>query len=48
MWYNDFDSAYPNTVKCYSCGKFGDIIDIVMAIENVGFKDALNLLKGNK
>jgi len=47
MYYNDFDSSYPNTVKCYSCGKFGDVIDIVMALENVGFKDALNLLKSN-
>lgn len=47
MYYNDFSSAYPNTVKCYSCGKFGDVIDVVMSLENVGFKDALNLLKGN-
>lgn len=46
MHYNDFNSAFPNTVKCYSCGKFADVIDVIMAINNVDFKEAINILKG--
>lgn len=46
MHYNGFNSAFPNTVKCYSCGKFADVIDVVMAINNVDFKGALEILKG--
>jgi DNA primase len=47
MYYNDFNSPYPNTVKCYSCGKFGDVIDVVMETQNVDFKNAIQLLKNN-
>jgi hypothetical protein len=43
MFYNDFSSKYPNTVKCYSCGKFADVIDVIMELENLSFKEVLNL-----
>ena len=45
MHYNDFNSKIPNTVKCYSCGKFGDVIEVIMALENVDFKGALEYLR---
>lgn len=45
MHYNDENSAFPNTVKCYSCGKFGDVIDVVIALNNCSFKEALDILK---
>ncbi len=48
MYYNGPNSAYPNTVKCYSCGRFADVIDVVQAINNVDFKGALEILKGKK
>lgn len=47
MHYNDEHSGFPNTVKCYSCGKFGDVVDVVMAINSVGFVEALKILRGN-
>lgn len=48
MIYNDFDhSTLPNTVKCFSCGKFGTVIDVIMATRNVSFKEAVKILKEN-
>lgn len=46
MHYNDAHSQFPNTVKCYSCGKFADVIDVVMALNNVNFAEALQMLRG--
>jgi len=45
MYYNDFGTAFPNTVKCYACGKFADVIDVVMELNHCSFKEALELLK---
>lgn len=46
MFYNDFNHKdYPNTVKCFSCGKFGSVIDIIMAQQNLDFGNAIRWLK---
>lgn len=45
MHYNGFNTAFPNTVKCYSCGKFADVITVVMELNSCTFKEALELLK---
>ena len=34
-----------NTVKCFSCGKFGSVIDVVMALNNTDVKGAVDILK---
>lgn len=34
-----------NTVKCFSCGRFGGVVDVVMQINNVGFAEAVAILK---
>ena len=34
-----------NTVKCYSCGRFGGVIDVVMQLNSCGFVDAVEILK---
>lgn len=45
MHYNPPNSKFPNTVKCYSCGKFAGVVDVVMAINNCGFVEAVDILK---
>lgn len=46
MIYNDFKHKdYPNTIKCFSCGKFGSVIDIIMAQQNLDFSNAIRWLK---
>lgn len=47
MHYNGIGTKFPNTVKCYSCGTFGDVIDVVMAINNCKFKEAVDIIRGN-
>jgi rubrerythrin len=34
-----------NTVKCFGCGKFADVIDVVQELYKVDFVDALKILK---
>ena len=34
--------TYNNLLYCHTCGKGGDAVSIIMELENVGFKDALN------
>lgn len=46
MFYNNFQSKFPNTVKCFGCGAMGDVIDVVMQMHNLDFKEAVNFLKG--
>jgi DNA primase len=46
LYYNDFNSKYPNTVKCYACGKFADVIDVVMELQRKDFKGAVEYLRG--
>jgi len=51
IWHDDSKPSlkhYPktNTVYCWSCGKAGDVIAVVMQIYGVGFKEALSILKG--
>lgn len=45
MRYNPPGSRFPNTVKCYSCGRFGGVIDVVMQINRLTFSEAVALLK---
>jgi hypothetical protein len=45
MVYNGPDSNFPNTVKCFACGKFGSVIDVVMVINELNFKQAVDFLK---
>ncbi len=33
--------TYNNLYYCHTCGKGGDAISVIMELENVGFKDAL-------
>lgn len=47
LMYNDFNSRIPNTVKCFACGKFGSVIDVVMALHNTDFKGAVEIIKGD-
>lgn len=44
MVYNDMNSKFPNTVKCYSCGFMGDAIDVVMKDKECDFKTAVKIL----
>lgn len=47
MKYNDTRyEKYPNTLKCFSCGARGDVIDVVMQLYNVEFQAAINLILG--
>ena len=46
LYYNDFNSKYPNTVKCYACGRFADVIDVIMEMQNKDFKGAIEYLRG--
>lgn len=45
MIYNGFNSNFPNTVKCFACGKFGSVVDVIMAQKSCEFKEAVNFLK---
>jgi len=45
MVYNGPDSNFPNTVKCFACGKFGSVIDVVMVLNEMNFKEAVDFLK---
>lgn len=40
--------VYPEsgTFRCYGCGRHGDVIDFLMAVERVSFLRALDLLEG--
>jgi DNA primase len=44
MFYNNDNSKFPNTVKCFSCGYMGDCIDVMMALKGVEFNEAVKLL----
>lgn len=44
MFYNKETSKFPNTVKCFGCGAFGDAIDVVMKLQNVDFNTAVKFL----
>lgn len=46
LYYNDFNSKYPNTVKCYACGRFADVIDVIMELQRKDFKGAVEYLRG--
>jgi len=35
-------NTYDNLYYCHTCGKGGSAVDVVMEIENLEFKDALN------
>ena len=35
-------NTYDNLYYCHTCGKGGSAVDVVMANEEMGFKDALN------
>lgn len=46
MVYNNSNhKRYPNTVKCFSCGAFGSVIDVVMEQNGVDFKKAVEILR---
>jgi DNA primase len=32
------------TFKCYGCGRWGDVVSLVQAVEGVGFMDAMTIL----
>jgi hypothetical protein len=49
LWHKDITPSlhyYPktNSVFCFACGKYGDVIDVVMALRNCDFKEAVNFL----
>ncbi len=49
LWHNDTNPSLTyyernNSCYCHACGKYADAIDIVMARDGVGFKEALNVL----
>ena len=51
LWHTEKTGSlkyYPktNSVHCYGCGNSGDVIDVVMQLQGVGFKEALSILKG--
>lgn len=45
MHLNGARTQMPNTVKCYSCSKFGGVIDVVMAQQHCSFADAVKFIK---
>lgn len=45
MHYNPPNSKFPNTIKCFSCGKFCGVVDVVMQLNNIGFSEAVEILK---
>jgi len=51
LFHDDHDPSlmvYPEggTFRCYGCGRHGDVIDFLMAVERVSFLRALDLLEG--
>lgn len=51
LWHSDTDPSlhyYPakNTCYCHSCGKYADVVDIVMAKQNMSMKEAISFLLG--
>lgn len=48
LYYNDFNSKYPNTVKCFACGAMCDVIDVIMELKNMNLKEAVNFLTKNE
>ena len=45
MFYNkETRSKFPNTVKCFGCGAMGDPIDVVMALHNYDFNEAVKFI----
>jgi len=48
MFYNNETRKFPNTVKCFGCGMMGDVVDVVMQIHNLDFKQAVEFLKSGK
>lgn len=53
IWHNEqTPSMYyyenQNRVKCFSCSKLGDVIDVVQQIHRVGIQDALSIILGDK
>lgn len=46
MKVNGPSSRLPNTVKCFSCGRFGSVIDVVMAINDCSFGRAVDIIRG--
>lgn len=44
LFYNKENSKFPNTVKCFSCGFKGDVIDVIMKLRGCTFKEAVNEL----
>jgi len=44
LYYNNFDSKYPNTCHCFSCNHTYDVISVYMRINNVDFKLAIKRL----
>ena len=52
IWHQDTDSPslafFANgSYKCFGCGKHGDIISLVMELENVGFLEACKIIGDN-
>ena len=50
IWHDDNNPSmhyFPrtNSVYCFSCGKHGDIIDVVMQLHGCDFRQALKILK---
>jgi len=37
---------YHDGFRCFTCGKYGDVIDFVVGMENISFKEAFKLLGG--
>ena len=51
LFHDDHDPSlmvYPDggTFRCYGCGRHGDVIDFLMAVERVSFLRALELIEG--
>lgn len=44
MKYNGAASNHPNTVKCFSCGMMGDVIDVIIQMQKFTFKEAVRFL----
>ena len=37
-----------NRVKCFSCDKLGDVIDVIQQLRKVGLKEALDIILNDK
>lgn len=57
LWHNDnvpslvynglTNKQFPNTVKCFACGKFAGVIDVVMKLNNCSFKEAVAIIRNH-